>query len=120
MGLAACDKTAEEQVTLSGTYKGTFERRGLQQTKKAAVSLTFAGNSWEGSTDTPQYPALCNGKFLLTVNQVKFSNACTWPVNLDGSLILSGDYALQFSGEVITLTKVYKSGERDIYSLTKQ
>ncbi|WP_129715732.1 hypothetical protein [Pedobacter sp. SYP-B3415] len=119
-GLSGCDKTSEEQVRIEGVYKGTFERRGLQDSKKSNVTITFEQETWTGTGDLQKYPALCNGRFLITMNQIKFSNLCSWPGDFDSTYVLSGDYALQFTGGTMILTKRYSSGLTDVYTLTKQ
>ena len=115
----ACKQTAPAITKLDGTYTGTFQRQQGGTGPVSQVSLVFSGNSWQGSSQTPKYPALCNGTYTISAgNAITFTNACFWTAEFDWSLILNRDYVLKISGNEVEITKS-SGGYTDVYKLRK-
>lgn len=93
--LAACDKNDADPVdrTLSGNYTGTFFRTGMDTT---AVTISFSNNTFRGPQNGSTYPAICRGSFIMDDHQVSFSDSCVWKADFDWSLILDGNYSVDF------------------------
>ena len=118
-GIASCKKTTTNLTITDGTYKGTFQRQILGIGNIAKVTLVFNSNNWTGQSDTPKYPALCNGSFQTNgIHEVSFTNNCFWTADFDWTLILDQKFRLQISGNDYVLTKDYGNGTKDIYKLT--
>lgn len=99
-----------------GTYKGTFIRNWVWgQSDTAAIIMTFEDNRWSGSSDIPKYPALCRGTYSITGNKITFQNECPWTAEFDWSLILSGEFTLEKSGNVLEFSKDNRSATSDTY-----
>lgn len=114
----SCKKENNQPPVPEGTYTGTFQRIGGPVSN---VTLTFSGNSWSGQSDTPQYPAICQGSYSSTIEgDIVFEQDCFWTANFDWSLILNGEFDFTLNGRDIELVKTYASGMRDVYRLTRQ
>ena len=105
--LVSCEDGEDFPLTkLEGTYAGTFQRTvGNEPGGIAQVSITFDGNSWSGQSDTPRYPAICNGSYQIYGNIIKFENHCMFTADFDWSLILNGDFEIRQTMDAITFTK---------------
>jgi hypothetical protein len=116
----SCEKADTIALSsLSGTYKGTFQRKIDGSGTVSDVTLTFYGNNWSGTSQYAKYPALCNGTFDISDNTINFQNLCMWTAEFDHSLILSGKFSIRTLGDTIKLSRggsLYK----DVYLLTKQ
>lgn len=101
---------AGEDVPLSnldGKYVGYFQRTvGKEPGHVSQIRLKFTSNTWEGHSDTPQYPALCKGTYELKGSKILFENNCFFTADFDWSLILNGEYTVKYSGNTVTMTKV--------------
>ena len=67
---------------------------------------------------------MCHGIFTLRGDTIVFQNQCGWFANFDWSLILSGKYLLDKSGNNLVFHRDYapKTSQafRDLYVLKKQ
>ncbi len=118
---ATCVEDEAGVAFSDATYTGTFIRSSPNaKFAPAAVTLTITGNSFEGSSHTPRYPAICRGTVQANSTTATFTNECFWTADFDGSLILSGKYALSRQGEEIILTKAWATASYDQYRLTLQ
>jgi len=119
--LSACSNDPvvyPDTLIADGVYKGTFQRTGNAVSN---VTLTFSGNTWQGQSDTPLYPAFCNGTFARSgSDSIHFENPCVWTANFDWTLILSNKYKITVNGNQVEITRTYSNGVKDIYLLTKQ
>lgn len=100
--LAACDKTEDSTLSLSGRYMGTFNRTGMDTSQ---VSVLFRDNYFEGQSDRANYPAICRGSFQTDENTITFSDSCAWTANFDWSLILSGAYNASLTDGTLRIWK---------------
>ncbi|SFP75312.1 hypothetical protein [Hymenobacter arizonensis] len=107
--------------TLSGTYKGTFQRNNASSSGQISqVSLTFADAKWTGTSQIQKYPALCSGTYeVSSSNEITFVNACIWTAEFDWTLILSGKYTLVMKDDELELSKTTGSSQ-DIYRLRRE
>ncbi|HYC28539.1 MAG TPA: hypothetical protein VEB42_06975 [Chitinophagaceae bacterium] len=92
-------------MKLSGTYKGTFERKGGWGPLVSQVTLNFNGNKFSGESSIEYYPAICNGTVSINNNIASFDNACAWPANFDWRLILDREYDMYLNGDTLRLTR---------------
>lgn len=123
IGITACEKSKNpDSNPPQGTYIGTFQRISPHYDSQVSnVILSFFGGKWSGQSDISKYPALCSGAFTVTENYFDFTNACAWTAEFDWSLILSGEYEYQLTGDSLILFKyntIPKSNSNcDIYRL---
>ena len=123
VSFSACD---QESSGFSGTfdepttYEGVFIRSAPSiRTRPIDVTVTFNENTFSGTIGEDNYPAICEGTFVLSNNVIEFTNACYWTANFDWSLILSGEWSIEGDLEELTLTK--KTGDfTDWYFLKKK
>lgn len=112
------NKTDAIAAIPNGTYTGTFQRTGGPISN---VTIMVSGSDWSGQSQTPQYPALCQGGYSSTVEgDISFANECVWTANFDWTLILNGEYDFVMNGRDIELTKDYNGLMKDVYKLTRQ
>jgi hypothetical protein len=96
---SACQKNnnTEQSPDLYGRYRGAFTRTGMDT---AQVSIVFNNdNTFEGTSDHLQYPALCGGSFAKNVNSLAVDDTCAWTANFDWTLIFDGNYNITFTSE---------------------
>ncbi len=102
--LIACDKdesvTTSESFNLEGRYLGTFHRTGMDT---AEVTILLRDSHFEGSSDTPKYPAICGGSFNVQGSMINFTDSCSWTADFDWSLILSGTFNLQINDGTVKI-----------------
>jgi hypothetical protein len=98
----ACDKTEDAELSLSGRYRGTFNRTGMDTVQ---VSVLFRDNYFEGQSDRINYPAICHGSFQTEDNTITFTDSCAWTANFDWSLILSGTYNASLTDGTLRIWK---------------
>ena len=123
--VSGCEKAKNTKPGIhEGTYTGTFQR--IIPTGDAMISnvmVSFFKGKWNGQSDIPEYPALCNGSFSSKTDKLIFENDCAWTADFDWSLILSGEYNFEMNGDSLIILKDYNTASeyRDIYrlSLTK-
>lgn len=110
-----CDRDPIQTISVSelrGEYTGTFERDG----EVANVELQFNNRQYTGYSEIAKFPAICKGEFTIKSNVIVFTNICPWTAEFDWSLILTGEWVYQFTGNTLTLT----SSIGDKYTLTKK
>ena len=95
-----------ETITIYGNYTGTFFRDGIYSN----VELAF--NDWEftGTSETDNFPAICNGSYTLSDSVVSFQNKCSYTANFDWTLILSGNWNYTLNDNVLKLNN-FNGGE---------
>jgi hypothetical protein len=96
--LGACEKDSNNNDNgineLMGRYSGTFTRTGMDT---ANVDFFFKdNNTFEGSSDTDKYPAICSGSFEINSSSIFVNDTCTWTANFDWTLIFDGTYSISF------------------------
>jgi hypothetical protein len=122
-GLASCRKTCDPGKMISGTYAGKFIRWLGKTGPSSNVKITFNGSDFNGSSDSLNYPAICNGSFLtFGSDSIRFANQCAFPADFDWTLILNGSYKLILSGDSLYIRRVIGDFvyEEDVYSLARQ
>jgi hypothetical protein len=100
--LAACEKSDSDDnnppdATIYGRYTGTFSRTGMDTTNVQIGLLST--NKFEGTSDRPNYPAICGGNFTFDGNILAVNDTCSWTANFDWSLIFDGNYNVSFTGQ---------------------
>jgi hypothetical protein len=108
---------------ISGTYTGTFVRRLGKEGASASVKITFTGMTFNGNSDSLNYPSICNGSFqTFGSDSIRFINQCDFPANFDWTLILNGSYKLIQDGDSMYIRRVIGDlvYEEDVYSLVRQ
>jgi hypothetical protein len=109
---------------VQGTYTGTFKRWVGKEGSESQVKITFSGKEFNGSSDSSNYPAICNGTFTVTdmPDSIRFVNQCVFPANFDWTLILNGSYKLVQTGDSLYIRRTIGDFiyEEDVYSLRKQ
>jgi hypothetical protein len=117
----SCKKTNTDLIIREGTYVGTFQRLTSNGGQISNVMITFSTNNWTGQSQFAKYPALCHGTYKASgSDNVTFENACPWTAEFDWTLILSGEYKLNVTGNSIEISRDYNGAFKDIYKLTKQ
>ncbi|MCW3109174.1 MAG: hypothetical protein JWQ09_3680 [Segetibacter sp.] len=120
-GMTGCTKSIREKMIPDGKYTGTFERtRGMGSKESGNVSITFSGNSFTGTSEKPKFPAICNGTYSASGNEIHFTNNCVWTADFDWSAILSNDYTLRLNGDSIEIKREYPGQMTDVYKLKKE
>lgn len=117
----SCGPDKEDPVVIQpGTYKGQFYHTS-QNTNidPSNVTLTFTDQKFSGSSDKTYFPAICNGSYKVTDQEIEFINGCSWPANFDWNYILNGKFKIKVTGNSLELTK--QSGNNTYYyKLQKQ
>ena len=109
----ACNNDDDNsQQYINGEYIGMFERNG----NTSNVELTFNDGTFTGESEMEKFPALCNGTYLISGNNITFVNDCPWTAEFDWSLILNAEWNFNLSNNVLIMTK--ENGDK--YTLTKQ
>jgi hypothetical protein len=121
----SCEKvTCEKEYDKSweGIYQGTFQRQTGGTGAISNVSITMAPDDFVGYSSEVKYPAICKGTFSVTGSKISFQNSCVWTADFDGTLILTGEYDLDVSGDSLVFHRDYNGVifSRDIYRLKKQ
>ena len=113
--------------TVQGTYIGTFVR--LRETMppvltQSHVKISFTKNEFSGSSDSSNYPAICNGTFTVTdmPDSIHFVNQCVFPADFDWTYILTGSYKMVQTSDSLYIRRIIGdfAYEEDVYSLRKQ
>lgn len=122
IALLSCEKDEIISVgSLTGTYTGSFSRTSpYVKYKPSDVILTFDGNTFQGSSSTTKYPAICNGTYTIASQVIEFNNLCVWTAEFDWSYILSGKFKISIKGDELTMTRTYDDVVHDTYSLRRQ
>ncbi|WP_421762566.1 hypothetical protein [Ekhidna sp.] len=116
----SCDDERLTLADLDGTYEGNFIRSSpYAKYAPAQVTLTFANGQFQGANEKTKYPAICNGTYEVEGDKVEFINACIWTAEFDWSLILSGEFYIEFEANTLTLQR--KNGDiTDLYQLKRK
>lgn len=102
------------------TYTGTFMRGGpLIDPLPSDVTLRFKDGSFEGTSSSDNYPAICNGSYSVKGSTISFRNKCLFPANFDWSFILAGDFEYEQRGDSLFIRRGYDGGNYDQYMLKK-
>lgn len=118
---AGCKKLITEEIVLNGKYTGTFQRtQGIGTDEAANVSISFTPNTFTGISDRPKYPAICNGTYSVSGNQITFNNDCMWTADFDWTLILSKTYSVKVTGDSLQLRRDNADKTTDLYRLKKE
>jgi hypothetical protein len=120
--LAGCDKSKENKE-FTASYKGTFIRTDNTELGDPIVSnvtLSFTKNTFSGSGDIRSYPAICSGTFTISQSKISVSNSCYFTADFDGTLIFTGTYEYEQTGNRLLIWRTYANGKQDIYDLTKE
>jgi len=101
-------------------YMGTFMRGGpLIDPLPSNVTIRFRDGVFEGTSDTQNYPAICNGTYSIKGTKINFRNKCVFPANFDWGLILAGDFEYELKGDSLMIRRSYEGGNYDQYMLKK-
>ena len=113
---SGCKKQTDTKIP-DGTYYGTFQRSLISGDEQIAnVLISFNEGKWSGQSDIPNYPALCRGTYRIENNKLIFENECAWTADFDWSLILSGMYEYNLSGDSLFISKKYGNAAIETYS----
>ena len=114
IALFACDSDDKSQLNfnINGLYIGIFERDGYTSN----VELEFANGTFSGASEVINFPAICNGTYLISNNTVEFENQCVFTSDFDWSLILWENWDYSFNNNTLIITKT----NGDKYTLIKQ
>ena len=107
-----CNQDEENLQALDGAYMGIFVRD--QQAVK--VELSFDSGTYQGYSERYKFPALCRGTYTVSGSKITFANDCPWTAEFDWTLILSGEWDFNLTGNILILT----SSSGDKYTLTRQ
>jgi len=111
---------SREIMIQDGTYKGQFVRSSpLARYAAANVTVTIDGDRFLGTSDTPNYPAICGGTFKVRKNSIEFKDECSWAADFDWSYILKGTFDFNFKDGKLEMTRSV-GDNTDHYSLQKQ
>jgi hypothetical protein len=124
LSLSACEEDSieiEDVVLKEGTYTGYFTRSSPDaRYAPSSVSLTLENNRFSGSSSIEKYPAICQGTYKITGQEIEFFNECPWTANFDWTYILSGKFTITVDGDEISMTRSYEDKIRDEYKLTRE
>jgi hypothetical protein len=110
----------ESTPSLAGQYTGTFYRtRDNVRILESAVTLSFDEGKFSGGGADHHSPAICNGTYSMTENEINFNNRCFFTANFDWTLILSGTFVILKTDDTILFAKEIDSSNGDYYALTK-
>ncbi len=122
LAFVSCEykNTNKTNTAPQGTYKGQFIRSSpLARYAPSDVTITFAGNTFTGESEKPNYPAIGKGTFKVNGQDIVFTNDVMWTAEFDWSYILKDKWELNMIGDKLEMTK--KVGDTtDHYSLTLQ
>jgi len=119
--VTGCDKEKLEKDSVSNIYKGTFIRTAPNvKYAPADVTLILDSNSFSGTSDTRNYPAICSGKIKIEGQKLVAVNACMFTADFDWTFIFNGEYEMDIFGNELTLTRSYPGNVYDYYILQKQ
>ncbi len=78
-----------------GTYNGHFIRSSpLGKYAPSNVTLSFTADRFTGESDKIKYPAICNGTYKITGQEIEFINECAWTAEFDWTYILAANLNL--------------------------
>lgn len=120
--MSACEHNDIGPAELkNGTYAGIFYRTSPTADGMVShVTLTLENGTYTGQSDIPRYPAICRGSYVISDQNIEFTNECPWTAEFDWTFILSGTYTISRSDNQIILKRVYNDDTFDTYELTRQ
>jgi hypothetical protein len=103
----------------NGTYIGVFHRVASNiKTRQAEISIQLNNGTFEGTSNIPNYPAICSGTYNVDGDEVTFENACAFTADFDWTYILSGTFKVSLHDKELLLVKDYNTnGQYDIYTI---
>ena len=117
---AACTDT-DTSTRLQGTYEGVFYRvRDNLKGESSNVTLNFSEDRYSGTSSVVKYPAICEGTFVPSSDEILFRNSCMWTAEFDWTLILDGTFKVTRTADEIILSKEIDAANGDYYVLRKQ
>jgi hypothetical protein len=119
--LLSCEDNSHGLVTIPrGTYAGFFLRTTNDKPLPYSnVMLVFDENTFAGTSDKSNYPAICAGDYKVAGKEIEFSSPCGLTSSDDQRLILTGKFKVALIGDDLLLTRTYPDNTRDIYRLTR-
>jgi hypothetical protein len=103
-----------------GTYKGQFiSSNPYAKFAPSNITLTFTPDKFSGESDNAKYPAICNGTYKITGQEIEFFNACPWTADFDWTYILNGKFTLTTDGRQLEMRRS-QNGQSDYYKLELQ
>jgi hypothetical protein len=117
--ILACESEGDIHLP-EGNYSGYFTRSTVEEDGvPSRVTLTFAGNTFTGSSEVPKYPAICHGTYTIEGDKITFINSCPWTADFDWTLVLSGEYIINVDDEQVKFFRDYDGKQTDVYLLKK-
>jgi len=103
-----------------GTYKGQFIRSNpYAKFAPSNITLTITRDKFSGESDKEKYPAICNGTYKITGQEIEFFDACVWTADFDWTYILNGKFTLTTHGRKVEMRRS-QNGQSDSYKLELQ
>ena len=101
----------------NGTYTGVFYRVATNiKTRQAEISIQLNNGTFEGTSNIPNYPAICSGTYSVDGDEITFENACAFTADFDWTYVLSGTFKISLQDKELRLVKDYNSnGQYDTY-----
>lgn len=116
---AACTDT-DTSTRLQGKYEGVFYRvTNNVKGESSNVTLNFSDDRYTGTSSIVKYPALCEGTFAPSSEEIHFRNTCIWTAEFDWTLILDGTFKVTRTADEIILSKEINAANGDYYVLRK-
>jgi hypothetical protein len=114
-----CESEGDIRLPL-GEYRGYFTRSTVDEDgTPSEVTLLFTENTFQGSSHTQKYPAICQGTYSIDGDKITFKNSCPWTADFDWTLILGGDYTINVDGNQVKLFRDYGGKQSDTYVLER-
>lgn len=116
---AGCESDGDVRLP-EGKYNGYFSRSSVDQDgTPSEITLLFSGNTFQGSSATSKYPAICQGTYSIKGDKITFTNSCPWTADFDWTLILGGEYVINVDGNQVKFFRDYDGKQSDSYLLIK-
>lgn len=116
----ACEKADTGVSIVRANYTGTFIRTSpTAKFRPADVTVSLTDSTFEGSSSIEKYPAICNGTYSISGDEITFNNECMFTADFDWTYILSGKFKFYYEGEELIITRSYEGSVTDTYRLKK-
>lgn len=110
-----------EDMRIDGTYTGEFQRIDPKADYPVSnVTLTFTNGRFEGTSSQPKYPAICKGTYSIDGDDVTFKDECYWTAEFDWTLILSGEFKVSGTKDLLVMKGQRGDGISDVYRLRRE
>jgi hypothetical protein len=117
--LIGCESDGDIHLP-EGKYNGHFTRSTVDEDgTPSEITLMFTANTFQGSGDIPEYPAICQGTYSIKGDKITFTNSCPWTADFDWTLILGGDYTINVDGNKVKFFRDYDGKQSDTYVLER-